>query len=153
MRPRHTGFIVEKKEMIQEGNRKISVFYSIKTMSHTTIEVLPETLERMIKTAQLPDPKQLVEDAMKKVDLNDKEPTVRYDFLIDEDIQSYKVNIAVNVGMHTFLSIGTPKPLEDAELKTQLKYALKLRDLYRMIDDAFEVIELLRMNEWIEEDD
>jgi len=55
--------------------------------------------------------------------------------------------------MQTFLSIGMPKPLEDAELKTQLKYALKLRDLYRMIDDAFEVIELLRMNEWIEEDD
>jgi hypothetical protein len=71
---------------------------------------------------------------------------VGYDFLVDDDVQSYQVNIDVNVGIHSFVDVGTPKPIEDVELKTQLKYAMEIKELDKMIDDAFEVIELLTKN-------
>jgi hypothetical protein len=151
MRPRHAGFIIELRKTLEDGDKKIEVFYSIKTTSRKPIEVLPETLERIIETAKLPEPKQLVEKTMKKLNLNSDDPRVNYEFLIDEDAESYKVNTAVTIGNHTFLSIGTPKPITDTELRIQLRYALKILEEDKMIDDLFENLELCRMNE--EEDD
>lgn len=151
LRPRDQDFIVEEEETIRDGDREISLFYFITTRDNKTIEVFPETLEEMKKLERLPDPQQLVKEIEERINLRDNKPKVLLKFSIDHYVETYKLNVSVII--RNYITTATEKEGKiPQQLRTQLKYALKIMELYREIDDLFELLELSRMSEEQEED-
>jgi hypothetical protein len=139
-------------EKIEKPGKKLSVIYKVTIGAKSTpLEVFPETLEELInREIYLPDPVELSE-AIKQQFKKDEEARVTYEFNISHDLESYRVIITINVGNDIWIHETSMKNLIP-ELKTQLKYAVKIMELDKMIDDLFELLNLYRINEEPEDD-
>ena len=156
--PRHSGMV---KELVEKPNETTEAIYKVtvgKNFDKKTLEVFPETIKRMLDLdVYLLRPEELAEairEEFRRAGKNvDGTARVIYEFNITEDAERYKVDITVFIGNNVFSSVGTHIPIPDKETKTQLKYALKIMEQDKMIDDLFEVLNLYRINEQKEEDE
>jgi hypothetical protein len=158
VRPRHAGMVKE----LFETREKIETIYKVtvgKNFNKKTLEVFPQTIKRLRDiNVYLLEPDELAEsirEEFRRSDERVKDETARviYEFNITEDGEKFKIDITVIIGNHTFMSEGYYMPIPDEDLKTQLKYALKIMELDKMIDDLFELLNLYRINEELEEED
>ena len=75
-----------------------------------------------------------------------------YGLIVSQDAESYWILRSVTIGNYRWLHQTAPKELNDTELKIQLKYALKIRELDKMLDDCNKKLEQYRINKEREED-
>ena len=149
------------KELVENTSEKVETVYRVtvgKDFEKKTLEVFPETIKRLLDlNVYLLSPEELVEaikEEFRRAGRNvDGVARVIYEFNISEDAEKYKIDITVFIGDNDFSSVGTYMPIPDEDIKTQLKYALKIMEQDRMIDDLFELLSFCRMNEELEGDE
>jgi hypothetical protein len=148
------------KELV-ESTGEVETVYKVtvgKDFNKRTLEVFPHTIKRLLDlNVYLLRPEELAEairEEFRRAGRNvDGVTRVIYEFNITEDAEKYKVDITVFVGNNVFSSVGTHIPIPDEDVKTQLKYALKIMEQDKMIDDLFELLNLYRLDERKEDDE
>jgi hypothetical protein len=146
---KHSGMITEKIER----RENIEVIYKITIGRETTgLVVFPETLEKLIKKEVLHEPAELVDIASNQLKVKSEKARIIYEFNVSPSLESYRVIESVLLNNHIWICDNFFREINDPELKTELKYAMKIKELDKMIDDLFELLNLYRMNEEQEDD-
>lgn len=134
---RDPDFIVEHKETIPDGDREIGVIYLV-TYDNEPLEVFPETLEKLKDLEKLPDPRQIIEETEKSINLRYKYPKIMLIYAIDDKAETYRLEALVSI-WNTVATALEREGKIPPQLRTELRYALKLRNLCRENNEALEL--------------
>ncbi|MCI4407857.1 MAG: hypothetical protein JHC26_02105 [Thermofilum sp.] len=154
----HTGMV---KELIEKPSEKIEATYRIVVIDQNNddpLSVFPETIERMRRLeADLTEPISFAEGVRKMVKQDDaraeyEKARAFFVFAITPDAEQYLVLRYTIICGYRALHQTALTPLNDAELKTQLKYALKIRELEKALNDCNKKLEQQGINKEQETD-
>ena len=134
---RDPDFIVEHKETIPDGDREIGVIYLV-TYDNEPLEVFPETLEKLKDLEKLPDPRQIIEETEKSINMRYKYPKIMLIYAIDDKAETYRLEALVSI-WNTVATALEREGKIPPQLRTELRYALKLRNLCRENNETLEL--------------
>jgi len=134
---RDPDFIVEHKETIPDGDREIGVIYLV-TYDNEPLEVFPETLEKLKDLEKLPDPRQIVEETEKSINMRYKYPKILLIYAIDDKAETYRLEALVSIWNNVATALEKEGKIPP-QLRTELRYALKLRNLCRENNESLEL--------------
>ncbi|MCI4408997.1 MAG: hypothetical protein JHC26_07885 [Thermofilum sp.] len=131
------------KEIVERPSEKVEATYRIMVFEEDEpLSVFPETIEKMRRLeAGLTEPVRFAEAVREMVKQDDaraenEKARAFFVFAITPDAEQYSVLRYTIICRYRFSQQTQLTPLNDAELKTQLKYALKIRELEKALNDC-----------------